>query len=102
MSDQFRLEKDGRYAGTLTPEDYRIAVAVRVCHMFRIALERNGNVYSGGLVPNLTSIQDCLVIPFDVLQRTVATNPDLDPYKPFDPFTWQPPVSSFVRAGRSN
>ena len=82
----------------MTNEEYRIAVAVRVCHMFRIALERNGDRYHGGLVPNLTSITDCLIIPFDVLKRTVDADPDLDPEKPFDPFTWQPPVSSFVRA----
>lgn len=83
----------------LTPEAFRIAVAVRVCHVFRIALERNQNVYSGGLIPNLTSITDCLTIPFEVLKRTVQSNPDLDPAKPFDP-SWQPPVSSFVRPGR--
>jgi hypothetical protein len=81
----------------LTPEAYRIAVTVRVCHMLRIAIERNGNVYHGGLIPNLTSVTDCLTIPFALLKEQVSKTPDLDPAKPFDPFTWQPPASTFVR-----
>lgn len=81
----------------ITPESFRIAVVGRVLALFRVALDNNGNVYHGGLIPNLTSITDCLAIPFERLKEEVAKNPILDPAKPFDPFTWQPPASPFVR-----
>ena len=51
---------------------YRIRIAVKVCNLFRDALEANGNRYHGGLVPNLTSITDVFVLPFDVLQEQVG------------------------------
>lgn len=56
---------------------FRIKIALRVCAMFRASLERNGNRYHGGLIPNLTSITDCLTIPFDILERQVAIAPEL-------------------------
>lgn len=58
----------------MTMEDqytFRIACALKMTNMFRAALEANGNLYHGGLSPNITSISDVLHMPFDMLVHQV-------------------------------
>ncbi len=58
---------------------FRIAVALKVCNLFREALQKSGNRYHGGLVPNLTSITDCLTLPFGTLMQQVELTPEIRP-----------------------
>lgn len=64
---------------------FRIRVAGRVLMLFREALEANGNLYHGGMVPNLTSVTDIFVMPYALLQSTVYTEPVLNPDNPEPP-----------------
>lgn len=50
----------------------RIEAAIKVCNLLREAIEQNGNVYSGSLIPNLTSVTDVLGQPFEVIEPALA------------------------------
>jgi hypothetical protein len=58
----------------------RIAVALRVAELLRVALERSGNCYSGSLVPNLTSLTDVLHLPFATLWQQLELTPVVRPH----------------------
>jgi hypothetical protein len=59
---------------------YRCLVAVVVSGMLRNAIEANNNLYHGGLVPNLTSVQDVLTMPFAMLYEQTQRIPDMGNY----------------------
>ncbi len=56
-------------------EQFRLTVAVQTVNLLRDAIEANGNVYSGHLVPNFTSVTDLLVCDFDDLVQEVRDWP---------------------------
>ena len=45
----------------MTPET-RLNMIVRTVNLLRAEIERNGNRYNGGMVPNLTSITDLATV----------------------------------------
>jgi len=69
-------------ANPLQQAEFRIAVTLKLAKLLRAALEANGNRYSGGLVPNLTSVTDCLTIPFPLLLDQVRNTPEIWPDGP--------------------
>jgi hypothetical protein len=56
---------------------FRIAVALLTVQAFRDELEKRGNVYSGAMSPNLTSISDVLTLPDLLLREQVEKIPQL-------------------------
>lgn len=62
---------------TLSRAEFRARIAVRMCYLLREAIERNQNVYSGSLIPNLTSVTDVLTIDYEQLVAEVRKHPQI-------------------------
>ena len=62
----------------MTPrERFRIACIAVSVNLLRDAMRRNGDRYSGGLVPNLQSLSDLCVMPFQMLVEQVSAYPPM-------------------------
>lgn len=59
----------------MSDEEIRIKVTVKIVNLLRDAIEKNNNVYSGSLIPNITSITDALTMPIYEIYKVVADNP---------------------------
>ncbi len=57
--------------------NFRLACVVQIAELLREAIERNGGVYSGALVPNIQSIADTCALPWPMLVEQVAMFPPL-------------------------
>lgn len=57
----------------------RIGVALVVLQKLREAIEANGNVYHGSLVPNMTSVSDVLTLSDECFQQQLQLNPQVRP-----------------------
>jgi hypothetical protein len=58
---------------------YRMGVAILTVNALADNIHNNRGLYSGGMVPNLTSVQEVLSIPFDVLVQQVKMFPQVAP-----------------------
>jgi hypothetical protein len=63
----------------MNPLIVRIGVALLTVQELRKAIERNDNVYSGGLVPNLQSITDILTLSPDIFNQQLEMIKTSDP-----------------------
>jgi hypothetical protein len=61
----------------MTPEQ-RLKLVPRVVHLLRLEIAKNGGRYDGGMVPNLTSIQDLCVMPSGALGNIEAQVAELE------------------------
>ena len=61
----------------MTAEE-RIKLVPRVVELLRLEIERNGNVYDGRMVPNLTSISDLCTAPSALIETAEASVADLE------------------------
>ena len=55
----------------------RVGLALTVLQKVREEIESNGNIYSGALKPNLTSVSDVLTLPDGMLDEQIAANPEI-------------------------
>jgi hypothetical protein len=62
-----------------TPEQLKLRIfcALRVVSLLRDAMQRNGDKYSGSLIPNTTSVTDILTMPWAVLCKQIEQCPSL-------------------------
>lgn len=59
----------------ITPA-FRIVLALKICRALRKVIEKNGGVYHGSLVPNLTSVTDVFSLSDATLAEQIETFPD--------------------------
>lgn len=57
--------------------NFRLACVVQVAELLRDAINRNGGMYSGSLVPNIQSISDVCAVPYPMLVDQVKQWPPL-------------------------
>jgi hypothetical protein len=62
-----------------TPEQLKLRIfcALRVVSLLRDAMQRNGDKYSGSLIPNTTSVTDILTMPWVMLCKQMEQCPSL-------------------------
>jgi hypothetical protein len=61
------MAKGETYEQSKDPHYFRLCVIVQATDQLRAAIERNHNVYSGALIPNLQTITDVCVLPLESL-----------------------------------
>lgn len=65
--------------------DYRRKVALRCLNLLADQISKAGGVYSGSMVPNISSVALLLTLPFADVLRAIKESPALDPARAYPP-----------------